>query len=309
MDAEKTLLVITGPTASGKTGLAVELADWLQTAVISADSRQCYQGMAIGTAQPSAAELARVKHHFINAYPVTEPLSAATFEREALRHLGDVYEESDTGIVCGGTGLYIKALCEGLDEMPETDPAVAARVEAAYRIGGLNWLQTTLLREDPQFSNSSEWQNPARLMRALSFYRSNGESILNYRSGQKKERPFCILKVAIDLPREMLYERVNQRVDQMMAAGLEAEARSMLPFRNYKALHTVGYSEMFDYFDGHCTLETAVEKIRQHTRNYAKRQLTWLRKDPNIKWLSGAPQSFAAQVKQLLSNRDQDLQD
>jgi tRNA dimethylallyltransferase len=300
MDAEKNLLVITGPTASGKTGLAIELADWLRTAVISADSRQCYTGMAIGTAQPSAAELARVRHHFINAYPVTEPLSAATFEREALRHLEEIYDESGTGIVCGGTGLYIKALCEGLDEMPETDPAVAARVEAAYRIGGLSWLQNALMKEDPRFAYNSEWQNPARLMRALSFFRSNGESILDYRSGQKKKRPFRCLKVAIDLPRELLYERINQRVDQMMEAGLEAEARAMLPFRNYKALHTVGYSEMFDYFDGHCSLETAIEKIRQHTRNYAKRQLTWLRKDPNMKWLSGDPGTFADQVKALL---------
>ncbi len=301
IDAEKTLLVITGPTASGKTGLAVGLAEWLNTSVISADSRQCYQGMAIGTAQPSLAELARVPHHFINAYPVTEPLSAAAFEREALRHLEEIYEDRGAAIVCGGTGLYIKALCEGLDEMPETDPAVAARVEAAYRIGGLSWLQDTLMREDPRFASSHEWQNPARLMRALSFYRSNGESILEYRSGQRKPRPFRILKVAIDLPRELLYERINQRVDQMMEAGLEAEARAMLPFRNYKALHTVGYAEMFEYFDGHCSLAAAVEKIRQHTRNYAKRQLTWLRKDPEIRWISGDPADFEAQVRRMLA--------
>lgn len=300
MDPEKTLLVITGPTASGKTSLAIELAEWLDTSVISADSRQCYRGMAIGTAQPAAADLARVRHHFVDAYPVTEPLSAAAFEREALRHLQEIYDETDAAVVCGGTGLYIRALCEGLDEMPETDPAVAARVEAAYRIGGLNWLQNTLMREDPRFAYSREWQNPARLMRALSFVRSNAESILDYRSGQKKQRPFRSLKVAIDLPRELLYERINQRVDQMMAAGLEAEARAMLPFRNYKALHTVGFSELFEYFDGQCTLEEAVEKIRQHTRNYAKRQLTWLRKDPEIHWISGDPTGFAGQVKALL---------
>lgn len=301
MDAEKTLLVITGPTASGKTGLAIELAEKLGTSVISADSRQCYQGMGIGTAQPGNDELARVKHHFIAAYPVTEPLSAAAFEREALRHLQDIYEDSDSAIVCGGTGLYIKALCEGLDEMPETDAAVAARVEAAYKIGGLPWLQSALMREDPRFAHSREWTNPARLMRALSFFRSNGESILDYRSGQRKERPFRILKVAIDLPREQLYHQINQRVDQMMDAGLEAEARAMLPFRNYKALHTVGYSEMFEYFDGHCSLETAIDKIRQHTRNYAKRQLTWLRRDTEIHWLRGEAAGFAKQIGELLN--------
>jgi len=287
-EKNKTLIVITGPTASGKTGLAVRLAQAVNTSIISADSRQCYQGMAIGTAQPSASELAQVPHYFVNEFPVTQAQNAADFERLGTIALQEIFEKSDTAILCGGTGLYIKALLEGLDEMPAVDPGIVSAVEREYKLNGLTWLQETLRREDPCTANIKEWENPARLIRALSFLRSIGESISQYRSGQKKERPFHVIKLALEVPRELLYQRINERVGIMLEAGLEAEVRSLIPYRVLSPLQTVGYSELFDYFDGHLSLDEAIDKIRQHTRNYAKRQLTWLRRDHDITWISAA---------------------
>lgn len=282
-----TLIVIAGPTASGKTAVALELAKRLHTSIISADSRQCYQGMAIGSAQPSIEEQAAVKHYFINQFPVTEVQTAASFERLALGWLEEIFAQRNTAIVCGGTGLYIRALCEGLDPMPDVDAATIAEVEAAYKSNGLDWLQDALRREDPRFAaESTEWQNPARLLRALSFKRATGQSILDYRSGEKKPRPFRIIKYALDIPREELYARINTRTQLMMEAGLLEEARAMLPYRHLPPLQTVGYAELFDYFDGKCSLEHAVDKIAQHTRNYAKRQITWFKKDADMQWLS-----------------------
>jgi tRNA dimethylallyltransferase len=290
----KTLIVIAGPTASGKTALAIELAKRLHSSIISADSRQCYQGMAIGSAQPTPEEQAAVKHYFVNQFPVTEIQTAASFERLALRWLEEIFAAQDTAIVCGGTGLYIRALCEGLDEMPEVDPAVAQEVDAGYKAHGLSWLQESLRKEDRGFAEGPEWQNPARLIRALSFKRSTGKSIMEFRSGQKKERPFRIIKYALELPREVLYARINERTQRMMEAGLLEEARALLPYRHLPPLQTVGYAELFEYFDGKCSLEQAVEKIAQHTRNYAKRQITWFKKDPDFRWVS--PEALLAQA-------------
>jgi tRNA dimethylallyltransferase len=282
-----TLIVIAGPTASGKTAVAIELAKRFRTSIISADSRQCYQGMAIGTAQPTAEEQAAVKHYFVNQFPVTQVQTAASFERLALGWLEEIFASGNIAIVCGGTGLYIHALCEGLDAMPEVDEAIAAGIETDYRAKGLEWLQETLRREDPEFAGASaEWQNPSRLKRALAFKRATGQSILEYRSGQKKERPFRIVKYALDLPRDILYARINERTLRMMKAGLPEEVRTMMPYRGLPPLQTVGYAELFDYLDGKCTLEQAADKIAQHTRNYAKRQITWFRKDPEMQWVS-----------------------
>jgi tRNA dimethylallyltransferase len=283
----KTLLVLTGPTASGKTGLAIRLAQLLGTSIISADSRQCYLGMTIGTAQPNADELAAAKHYFVDCFPVTEPQSAADFERLALGYLDKIFAQSDVAVVCGGTGLYIKALCEGLDEMPSVDPAISAEIEAGYAQQGLEWLQARMHEEDPTFRGHAEWSNPARLLRALSFVRSTGKSILEFRSNKPKERPFRTNRLAIDFPRELLYKRINLRVDEMMKSGLLDEVKAMEPYRNLSPLQTVGYSELFEYFDGNCSLDFAVEKIKQHTRNYAKRQVTWLRREPDVKWING----------------------
>jgi tRNA dimethylallyltransferase len=292
----KKVYVICGPTASGKTSVAIKLAQYLHTEIVSADSRQCYQGMSIGTAQPSAQELLAVRHYFINEYPVSQVLTAADYERIALHHIEDILAAHDTAVVCGGTGLYIKALCEGLDEMPEMNADVSRSVEEGYRIHGLDWLQRSVQAEDPAFYAIGEIHNPARLMRALIFVRSVGESITLFRSNTKKNRPFSIVKVGLDIPRKELYERIGQRVDEMMVAGLQSEVEQLMPFRGLKNLQTVGYSELFDLFDGKCTLAHAVEKIKQHTRNYAKRQLTWFRKDPEIHWLSNVGDDIVRQI-------------
>jgi tRNA dimethylallyltransferase len=243
--------------------------------------------MAIGTAQPTAEELAAVKHYFINQFPVTEVQTAGSFEKLALGWLEEIFAQRNTAVVCGGTGLYIRALCEGLDPMPEIDTAITAAIEVCYQDAGLVWLQEALKKEDPSFAaETTEWENPARLMRALSFKRSTGQSILDYRSGQKKERPFRIIKYALDIPRAELYARINKRTQLMMEAGLLEEARAMLPYRNLPPLQTVGYTELFDFLDGKCSLDHAVEKIAQHTRNYAKRQITWFKKDSEMHWVT-----------------------
>jgi len=279
----KTVYIIAGPTAVGKTAVSVALAQRLGTDIISADSRQCYKGMTIGTAKPDATELAAVKHYFIDSHEVTQNLTAADYETLALGYIDEVLSRHDVVVVCGGTGLYINALCHGLDEMPPTDAEVAKSVEDAAN--GMEWLQQAVAQEDPVFYATGEIQNPARLIRALSFVRTTGTSITQYRTQSRKQRPFRIVKVALELPREVLYNRINQRVDVMMQQGLENEARALLPHRQLKNLQTVGYAELFEYFDGNCTLQEAIEKIKQHSRNYAKRQLTWFRKDPEMHWL------------------------
>jgi tRNA dimethylallyltransferase len=280
--------VIAGPTAVGKTAIAIELAKRLCTSIVSADSRQCYREMTIGTAKPSAEELAEVKHYFIDEFPVTQALTAADYEKLALGYLSEIFNNSDTTVVCGGTGLYIKALCEGLDEMPQPDEQITEEVNELYRTQGIEWLQDAVKKDDPEFYNTSENENPARLIRALIFKRSTGESILAYRSGAQKQRGFKAIKIGLELPREELYDRINQRADDMMSNGLLEEVKSLYPQRELKNLQTVGYSELFDHLDGTCSLEQAVDKIKQHSRNYAKRQMTWFRKDKGFTWLDAS---------------------
>ncbi len=285
---QNTVLVIAGPTAVGKTAIAISVARQLGTEILSADSRQCYKEMQIGTAKPTISEQQGIKHHFIDEYPVTRAISAADYESIGMTCLEQIFLRKDVAIVCGGTGLYIKALCEGLDPMPETKDEVVAVVEQIYRDEGLPKLQELIKMEDPLFFESGEIQNPARLIRALSFVRSTGQSILDFRTGQKKIRPFRIVKTALELPREVLYSRINQRVDKMMEEGLLQEVEQLYPHKNLKNLQTVGYSELFDYMDGHLSLMEAVDKIKQHTRNYAKRQLTWFKKDKSYIWFDAS---------------------
>lgn len=280
------VVVIAGPTASGKTALSMNLARLLNTAIISADARQCYRGMAIGSAQPSLAEQQERKHYFVNEFPVSELQSAATFERYALAALNEIFTKNNCAIVCGGSGLYLRALCQGLDEMPAVDAAIAQEVNEGYRLYGLAWLQEHIRCEDPLFRDAEVLKNPARVLRALSFVRSTGKSIIQFQSGQKKQRPFRIVSFAIELPREELYRRINSRTTQMMEAGLLEETKQMLPYRHLPPLQTVGYAELFEYFDGRCSPDEAIEKIAQHTRNYAKRQLTWFRREEGITWLA-----------------------
>lgn len=275
---ERTLHVICGPTAVGKTAFAINLAQQLNTAIISADSRQCYKEMTIGTAKPSKEELQAVKHYFIDEFSVTEHITAADFERLALGYLEEIFATSNDAVVCGGTGLYIKALCEGLDEMPAVNEDIDREINEAYKQKGIDWLKDEVQKYDPDFFAEAEQENPARLLRALVFKLSTGESIIHYRSGKKKQRDFKIKKTILELPREELYERINKRVDVMMEMGLLKEVESLYPYKNLKNLQTVGYSELFDYLDGNYSLEEAIDKIKQHTRNYAKRQMTWFRK-------------------------------
>lgn len=294
------LIVVAGPTAVGKTGVAIHLAQNLGTEIVSADSRQCYTGMKIGTAQPSAAELALVPHHFIDCFPPERSLSAADYEKLALGYLDSIFRKHDAAVVCGGTGLYIKALCEGLDDMPAVDPAIEAQVNQAYADQGIDWLRQSISEADPAFYASGETGNPSRMLRALVFRLSTGESITAYRTGIKKERPFHTVKIGLELPRTELYERINTRVDQMMQEGLLQEAEQLFPQRHLKNLNTVGYSELFAYFDKQLSLAEAVDQIKQHSRNYAKRQLTWFKKDKAFHWLQANDPFLQQKIADLL---------
>jgi tRNA dimethylallyltransferase len=293
------VIIIAGPTAVGKTGIAMQLAKQLGTSIISADSRQCYKEMTIGTAKPTNAERKAVKHYFIDEYPVTTSLTAADFEQLAIGYLEEIFQTNNTAIVCGGTGLYIDALCKGIDYMPKVDDIIEGEIHAEYEERGLEWLQEEVKKEDPDFYAVGEVQNPVRLLRALIFKLSTGESIMKYRTGTLKKRQFQIIKIALDLPREILYERVNKRVDEMMQHGLLEEVKTLYPHRHLKNLQTVGYSELFDHLEGNCTLEEATDKIKQHTRNYAKRQLTWFRKDKEMHWLHSDDKNVVDKIRTL----------
>lgn len=292
--------MIQGPTAAGKTAIAVAVAQQLGTSIVSADSRQCYKEMSVGTAKPTTAEQGGVKHYFIDEFPVTEALTVADYEQLALGYLDEIFKQHDVAVVCGGTGLYIKALCEGLDTMPPINEAISKQINDEYTSRGLEWLQQQVEKEDPEFYETAEIHNPARLLRALIFLRSTGESITRYKTAAVKQRPFGIVKVCVDLPREILYNRINKRVDIMMEQGLEEEARALYPMRHLKNLQTVGYAELFAYFAGNYTYNEAVDKIKQNSRNYAKRQLTWFKKDTTTHWLSADNKNIVAAIIDLL---------
>ncbi|MCW3121757.1 MAG: tRNA delta(2)-isopentenylpyrophosphate transferase [Flavipsychrobacter sp.] len=255
--------------------------------------------MTIGTAKPTAEELQAVKHYFIDEFPVTTQLTAADYESLALKYLSEIFAGHDAAVVCGGTGLYIKALCEGLDDMPETNKEITAKIEQDYQLHGLQWLQQAVQEGDPAFYATGEIQNPVRLIRALSFVRSAGSSITQYRTQTKKQRPFNIVKVGLELPRAQLYDRINKRVDIMMAEGLLDEVKQLLPYKALKNLQTVGYTELFDHLEGKCTLPEAVDKIKQHTRNYAKRQMTWFKKDTGINWMAADDANITEKITGL----------
>ncbi len=281
---KKTCIILAGPTAVGKTEVALHLSRSFNTRIISADSRQCFKELSIGVAKPSATELAGVFHYFINTHSIHENISAADFEKFALESVQEIFLENDIAIMAGGTGLYINAFCHGLDPIPEIEKHIREEIIAAYELKGMQWLQDNIMKEDPAYYASGEIHNPQRIMRALEVIRATGKSILSYRNKQKAERPFDIIKIGLELPRNDLYQRINKRVEMMMESGLENEACSLLPYRNLNALQTVGYRELFSYFDAEITRQQAIELIKQHTRNYAKRQMTWFKKDNEIVW-------------------------
>ncbi len=274
----KYLLVIGGATATGKTALAIRLARLYGTEILSADSRQFYREMSIGTAKPGAAELSEVRHHFIDSLRVTDDFSVGDFEREALSVLDAIFEKKDVAVLAGGSGLYIRAVCEGLDTFPEVSDETKTLVAAGERQEGKAWLQEQLALRDPLYFNTVDRQNPARLRRALEVCMETGRPYSDFLNKNKKARAFTPVFILLDMPRPELYARIEQRVDAMIAAGLESEAQGLLPYRDRPALRTVGYEEWFDFFDGKISRTEALEKIKQHTRNYAKRQATWFRK-------------------------------
>ena len=293
----KTCIIIVGATASGKTNIAIDIATHFHTEIISADSRQCFKELNIGVAKPTQAQLSSIPHHFINSHSIHENVTAADFEKYALVKTEKIFEQNNTVVMCGGTGLYIKAFTEGLDEIPQTDPTIKNEVAENYQLHGIDWLQQQIKVLDPLFWQQGEIQNPHRLMRALEVIMNTGKSILAQQKKTKKQRPFNIIKIGLDVPRDILYERINNRVDVMRDNGLEAEVRSLIPFKKMNALQTVSYRELFDYFEEKTSLEKTFELIKQNTRHYAKRQMTWFKKEQEIQWLK--PEDIMACIEKI----------
>lgn len=282
---EKTVILIVGPTAVGKTRFALTIARHFNTEIISADSRQCYREMNIGVARPSEAELAEVPHHFIASHSIHSPVNAAWFENFALKKTEELFLKNDVVVMVGGTGLYIKAFVDGLDSIPEINAKVRNEVIREYEEKGLNGLLEELRHLDPGFVENGEIMNPHRVMRALEVVRATGHSIRSFQKGTVAQRPFKVKTIGLELPRQELYDHINLRVDKMVEAGLEKEARALYPYRHLPALQTVGYQEWFEFFEGKITREAAIGLIKQHTRNYAKRQMTWFKKMEGVHWV------------------------
>ena len=281
----KHLIVIEGPTASGKTGLSIELARRLSTSVISADSRQFYKELSIGTAKPTLEEQAGIPHFLIDSHSITEEVTAAQFEREALAILEHEFSTKDTVILTGGSGMFIDALCIGLDPIP-TSIELRNQINLEFEENGLKPLLNELEQKDPTYFNTVDQHNPMRIIRAIEVIRLTGKQFSEFRKANPTKRSFKVHRFVIDHPREQLYKRINARVDQMMANGLLEEVKSVVQFRNLSSLNTVGYKELFNYLDGNCDLASAVHYIKQNTRHYAKRQLTWFKRHPESIWIN-----------------------
>lgn len=296
--SKKTVIVVAGPTASGKTAFAIRLAKQLGAEIISADSRQCYKELNIGVARPSPEELNEVPHHFIASHSIAEEVTAALFAEYALQKVNELFAKSKVVVMVGGTGLYIKAFCEGLDAIPAIDKSIRERITTEYEQYGIEWLQQQVKEKDAAFFAEGEIQNPSRLMRALEVVEGTGQSVLTFRTGKTEQRDFDIIKLGIEIPKEELHQRINERVDKMMEAGLLDEVKGLVSYKQMNALQTVGYAELFDYLEGKISFSEAVELIKIHTRQYAKRQVTWFKKDTAIKWVDAK----ADTVEQLLAS-------
>lgn len=281
---EKTLVAVIGPTAIGKTALAIQLAQHFDTEIISADSRQFFKEMEIGTAKPDQEELAAAKHHFIDSHSIQQLFSTGDFEVQGLRKLDEIFDRHDLAIMVGGSGLYVNALIKGLDEMPEIDLSIRTQLNEQFKEEGIVPIQLQLAKVDPEYFAKVDQQNPQRMIRGLEVFLSTGEKLSSMLSAIKKERPFNVIKIGLNTDRALLYDRINKRVDQMVKKGLIEEVKSLIEFRAYNALNTVGYSEIFEYLDGRISLEDAISSIKQNTRRFAKRQLTWFRRDEATSW-------------------------
>ena len=296
----KTLIVIAGPTAVGKTAIAIKLAQQLQTVIISADSRQFYREMTIGTAKPGAEELAAVKHYFVDSHSITENFTVGDFEKQSLQLLDELFKTHDTVVMAGGSGLFIQAVTKGFDDLPVADTATREQLNHEFAEKGIQPLQEKLKKADPAYYKQVDLNNPQRLIRALEVFEATGKPFSSYRKAEPQKRPFNCIKIGLDLPREVLYKRINQRVDMMIRQGMVQEARSLLPYRHLNPLNTVGYSELFDYFDSKIDMDSAISLIKQNTRRFAKRQLTWFRKDKEMQWyMSDQPDLIGHIIKNL----------
>lgn len=282
----KRLIVVVGPTGSGKTALAIALARHYGAPIISTDSRQVYRGMPIGTAQPTTDELSLATHYFIADREPEDDFNCGRYEVEALSLLERLFVDNDYVVAVGGSGLYVKALCEGMDELPETSAELREGLKQRLATEGIESLLNELQQLDPVYAEVVDRHNPARVMRALEVCLASGRPYSEQRRGERAQRPFHIIKVGTDMPRDILYERINRRVDMMVADGLVEEVRALIPKRHLNALQTVGYRELFDYFDGKSTLEEAIDLIKRNSRRYAKRQLTWFRRDDDTVWFA-----------------------
>jgi tRNA dimethylallyltransferase len=278
------LIVIVGPTAVGKTARAIQLASDLGTEIINADSRQVFREMIIGTAVPSKDEQTEVKHHFLGHHSIQETYNASSFEQEVIAFLHTWFNTHQNIIMVGGSGLYIDAVCKGIDDLPSVDKVVRKKIREEYENGGLTGIRLKLKEVDPDYYEKVDLDNPLRIMKALEIKEMSGKPYSSYLTGRPKLRNFNIVKIGLDLPRKNLHERINERVDRMMAVGLLEEVSALYPCRHLNALNTVGYKELFDYIDGKCSLDAAVEKMKAHTRQYARRQLTWFHKDKDTRW-------------------------
>jgi len=283
---DKTVIIIVGPTASGKTSVAIELARHFKTEIISADSRQCFKELNIGVARPAERELQTTRHHFIASHSIHDNINAGTFEQYALGKTNELFTAYDAVIMTGGTGLYIKAFCEGMDAIPNVPGEIRRSIISKYAEEGLEWLQKEIQQKDAAFYKSGEIKNPHRLMRALEVVETTGKSILEFREGRKDGRSFNIIKIGLELPKEELHRNISMRVDKMIEDGLIEEAKQLVAYKSLNALQTVGYSEIFDYLDGKIRFEEAVELIKKNTRQYAKRQMTWFKRDNEIIWFA-----------------------
>ena len=275
-----------GPTGSGKTDLSIRVALHYHAPILSTDSRQVYRGMPIGTAQPTEDQLQAVEHHFIASHDITDELSCGRYETEALNCLDMLFERHDTVVAVGGSGLYVKALCEGMDALPEVDPQLRIQLNARLEQEGLESLAAELRAVDPVYYEQVDRSNPQRVLRALEVSLQTGKPYSSFRTGTKQKRGFEIVKIGVDMPREVLYDRINRRVDLMVEEGLVEEARRLYAYRALNSLQTVGYRELFEYFDGKISLEEAIDLIKRNSRRYAKRQLTWFRRDEAVRWFA-----------------------
>ena len=281
---EKTLIVITGPTAVGKTALCLDVAKHFHIPIINADSRQIFRELKIGTAPPTEAQMQQVHHDFVGMLGLDDYYSASLFEQQVLELLGRQFLSSDYALMAGGSMMYIDAVCDGIDDIPTIDDQTRTTMKQRLADEGLESLCEELRQRDPEYYEIVDRQNPRRVVHALEICLMTGKTYTSFRKREKRQRPFNIIKIGLNRPREELYDRINRRVDQMMADGLLEEAKALYPKRHLNALNTVGYKELFDYIDGRWPLEEAVERIKGNTRRYARKQLTWFKKDESIRW-------------------------